>query len=774
MIKFIRCKNQLDLKLEPGGSYPNLGVAFFTPMADMIKLTIDNKEIEVKQGATVLQAAQSAGIYVPTLCYHPDLQPYGGCRLCIVEIDNVRGLPTSCTTPATADMVVRTDTERLQNLRRSYLQLILTEHPNACLTCHRRERCGPNDICLHDVTVNERCVSCAANGHCELQRLVDYIGIGELSLPYEYKSLPVDYDREPLIQRDYNLCILCGRCVQMCTDVRGIGAISFVSRGVDTVVSTAFDRPLQDSNCRFCGACVQVCPTGALVDSEAVKHPDYDWEQAAVPCKYACPAGINIPLYVYLIGEGKYQEALSIIREKVPFPGVLGRVCIHPCEEACRRCVLSEPISIKFLKRFVADRDAGIWKQNTRKLPPTGKKIGIVGSGPAGLTAGYYLAKAGHAVSVFEQFSKAGGMMRVGIPDYRLPPEVLDGEIDIIKEAGVDIKLDTRIESVDSLLGEGYDAVFLAPGAHIGTGLGVEGDDNPGVYDGASFLRDANLGVKIDVGKRVAVIGGGNVAIDGARVALRLGATDVRIVYRRTRAEMPASPEEVEAALEEGIKIDYLTGHVKVTRKDDHLIMTCNRMALGEPDASGRRRPIPIKGSEFDMELDVIIGAIGQRPDVPEGFNVKTGRGNTIQANSSTLATSHQGVWAGGDAVTGPDSVIRAIAAGRKAASQIDKFLGGTGDIEEILTHEREIGLYAGQTPADFTSQKRVKMPYLPAEQVKDSYIEVETGLEEDGAVAEGKRCFQCGVRHQITPAPCPPDARKKRAWELEDLKSAV
>jgi formate dehydrogenase beta subunit len=746
-------------------------------MADKIKMTIDGKEVEVEPGATVLQAAQAAGIYIPTLCYHPDLQPYGGCRLCIVEIENMRGLPTSCTTPAAAGMVVRTDTEQLRDLRVSYLQLILTEHPNACLTCHRRERCGPNDICLHDVSVNERCVSCPSNGHCELQHLVDYMGISEITLPYKYKGLPVDYDREPLIRRDYNLCILCGRCVQMCTDVRGIGAVSFTRRGIDTVVSTAFDRPLQESNCRFCGACVEVCPTGALMDTAAVYRPDSNWEEAAVPCQHACPAGINIPLYVYLIGEGKFQEALAVIREKVPFPGALGRVCIHPCEEACRRGAMNEPISIKFLKRFVADRDAGFWKHYARKSPPTGKKVAIIGSGPAGLTAGYYLAKAGHTVTIFEQFSVAGGMMRVGIPDYRLPPDVLEKEIDVVREAGVKIELNTKIESIDGLFKDGYQAIFLAPGAHHGQTLGVEGENLPGVYDGASFLREVNLGNKVKMGKRVAVIGAGNVAIDSARVALRVGAQEVTIVYRRTRAEMPAATEEVEAALEEGIKIEFLTSHLKVTPKGDRLVLTCNRNSLGEPDASGRRRPVPIKGSEFDVEYDSIIAAIGQVPEIPAGFKVKLGR-NSIQARSGTMETNIQGVWAGGDAVTGIDnvalSVIRAIAHGRRAASSIDKFLGGSGNIEEELTTDRKIGLCAGMTPTDFIPRPRVKMPCLPPEQVKDNFTEVETGLRHDEAVAEGRRCFQCGVRHQITPAPCPPDTRKKRAWELENLKPAV
>jgi NADPH-dependent glutamate synthase beta subunit-like oxidoreductase/Pyruvate/2-oxoacid:ferredoxin oxidoreductase delta subunit len=728
---------------------------------------MDGVEIETEKGAMVLQAAQSAGIYIPTLCYHPDLQPYGGCRLCIVEIENMRGLPTACTTPATDGMKVTTKSPQLQELRKAFLELILTEHPNACLTCHRRERCMPNDICLREVAVSERCVSCPNNHQCELQDLVDYIGIGqELTLPYQYKNLPVDFTREPLIQRDYNLCILCGRCVQMCQDVRGIGAISFANRGFDTVVGTAFDNPLQDSGCRFCGACVEVCPTGALMDSEAAFKPDKDWEEVAVPCRHACPAGINVPLYVYLIGQGKFQEALAIIREKVPFPGTLGRVCMHPCEEACRRSALNSPISIKFLKRFVADGDAGFWKHYSKKQPPTGKKVAIVGSGPAGLTAGYYLAKAGHTITVFEQFSKAGGMMRLGIPDYRLPPDVLEGEIDIIRDTGVEIKLNTKMESVDSLFDQGYEAVFLATGAHHGQSLGVEGENLTGIYDGASFLRDVNLGEKVAVGQKVAVIGGGNTAIDSARVALRLGAKEVHIIYRRTRNEMPASPEDIEAALEEKIQINYLKGHIRVCRKADELSLTCNCMELGEPDASGRCRPMAIKGSEYDVEYDTIIGAIGQVPEIPAGFKVKTARG-AITVNAATMATSRKGVWAGGDAVTGPANVIRAIAAGRIAAASIDKYLGGSGNIEEALTTERKIGICAGITAEDFAGQTRVKMPQLPMEKVIDNFTEVETGLLTDDAIAEGKRCFQCGFRNQITPTLRPPEKAKKTEFAI-------
>jgi len=506
------------------------------------------------------------------------------------------------------------------------------------------------------------------------------------------------------------------------------------------------------------------------MDKAAKWEPGIDRKAVVVPCHYACPAGIDVPVYVYLIGEGKFAEALAVIREKVPFPGVLGRVCIHPCEEACRRGQLNQPISIKSLKRFVADRDTGEWKQFSTVLPPTGKKVAIVGSGPGGLTTAYYLAKLGHSVTVFEQFSKAGGMMRVGIPDYRLPEDILDAEIAEIEKVGVDIKLNTKIESIDGLFQQGYEAVFLALGAHRGMKMRVEGEDSPGVVDGASFLRQVNLGEKVDPGNEVAVIGGGNVAIDSARTALRFGAKKVTIIYRRTRVEMPASPEEVEAALEEKVEIIYLAAPIKISQDGSRLKLTCNRMELGEPDASGRRRPVPIKGSEFSLNFDSIIAAIGQNPDIPDQFNLKVGRGNTIQVNHETLATNKPGVWAGGDAVSGPASVIEAIAAGRKAATSIDMYLGGEGVIDEVLTTERQFGMCVGKEE-DFIDRARVEMPCLAVKQRMGNFTEVELGLDEQAAVAEGKRCFQCGVRLQIPPVPLPPTKTREA---LEEAKVGV
>ena len=459
------------------------------------------------------------------------------------------------------------------------------------------------------------------------------------------------------------------------------------------------------------------------------------------PCSHTCPAGIDVPRYVRFTQQGKFSEACSVIREKVPFPGILGRVCFHPCELKCRRGELDEAISIKALKRIAADQDTGLWKQNTKVAPATGKRVAIVGSGPAGLTAAYYLAKLGHSVTVFEALPEPGGMMRVGIPEYRLPRRVLNDEIDEIRKLGVDIKTDSKIGSLTALFDQGFNAIFLALGAHKGSRIGVAGEDKAEVIECVDFLRKVNLGEKVTIGKRVAVIGGGNAAIDGARTALRLGAKEVTIIYRRTQAEMPASHEEVDEALKEGVNIVFLAAPSRIVRDNGKLNMECIKMALGKYDASGRRRPEPINDSEFSLSFDTVIAAIGQTPDIPSQFGLEINRG-ILQVDSETLATNYSGVFAGGDCITGPASVIEAIAAGRRGAISIDNYLGGGGNIDEVLAPKEEEAL----PPMEEGEKYRPLICSLPLSDRLGGFSEVELAFDLNSAEEESKRCLRCDL----------------------------
>jgi NADPH-dependent glutamate synthase beta subunit-like oxidoreductase len=691
-----------------------------------MKLKIDDKEIEAKAGATVLEAALQAGIYIPNLCYHPDMPPIGACRLCVVEIEGMRGVPASCTTLAREGMVVRTDTGRLRELRKDLLWLIFSGYPGA------------------------------PEKGSQLEKVAGWVGSKELLPGFVPRpgNIPPVLD-EPFFIRDLDKCILCGRCVRMCREVRKTGAIGLINRGVKTVIGTGAKAPLKDSGCKFCLACVEVCPSGALRDKE--KFEEKDRAGKLLPCVNSCPAGIDIPRYVRLIAAGKYQDALEVIREKVPFPLALGYACNHACEEVCRRGQLNEPISIKALKRFVAERDSGRWRSKLVIAPPTGKKAAVVGSGPAGLTAAWYLRLAGHAVTVFETLSEPGGMMRSAIPAYRLPRNILKKEIAEIENIGVKIETGTRIDSLDELFKLGFDAVFVATGAPAGMKMGVEGEADPRVLDGIDFLQAVSFGHKADIAGDVLVVGGGNVAMDVARTAIRTGAKKVTVLYRRTRGEMPALSEEVEEALKEGVKIRFLTAPEKLFPAGKKLGVECVLMELGEPDASGRRRPVPVKGSNIVIKADRLITAIGQSPAVPAGFGLATNKKCCVQADLATMASPRHGVFAGGDAVSGPASIIEAIQAGRKAAAAMDKYLGGTGviDREFIAPEEPPVCLLRDEK---FCSRERAAIPELPAAKRRNKFDLVEHAYKEKTAVEEAGRCLRCELRLRISKVPLPPD----------------
>jgi NADPH-dependent glutamate synthase beta subunit-like oxidoreductase/NAD-dependent dihydropyrimidine dehydrogenase PreA subunit len=512
--------------------------------------------------------------------------------------------------------------------------------------------------------------------------------------------------------------------------------------GVD-VVTVVTEAPLS-----YSGMLIKIDTDEYIGEEGAPVFIDKGEEGVSAPCIEACPVGIDVPRYIRLIGEGKFAEALSVVRERIPFPAVCGRICFHPCEINCLRSQLGGPIAIRALKRFIADQDKGLWKIESGHAEPNGKKVAVVGSGPGGLTAAYYLAKLGHSVTVFEELPVVGGMLRVGIPDYRLPEEIIEPEIRIIREAGVEIRTNTKVGSLDRIFEKGYAAIFLAIGAHKGIRLGIEGEDSPGVMQCLPFLKDVKLGKSIRLQGKVAVIGGGNAAVDAARTALRLGARDVTIVYRRSRAEMPAMGEEVEAALHEGVNIQFLATPARITADNGQLKMQCIQMKLGQSDASSRRRPEPITGSEFDIVASTVIVAIGETPNIPSQFGLKQGNGNTLQVDPDTLRTSRDGVFAGGDDVTGPASVIDAIAAGRKAAISIDRYLGGGGIIEETLAPPQGIDM-----PLDVfkpAEEKRLAIPLVPVTERLNNFNVVEHGYTEAMAIREAERCLRCDLEGQV------------------------
>ncbi|MFO7573893.1 MAG: FAD-dependent oxidoreductase, partial [Bacteroidales bacterium] len=570
-----------------------------------IKITLNGKEVSAALGEKILDVAERNGINIPTLCNDKRLEPYSSCFVCVVEVDGMRSLQPSCSTPVSDGMVIATDNNRIRQARKTALDLLLSNH------------------------------------------YADCVG----------------------------------------------------------------------------------------------------------PCKQTCPAGVDVQGYVSLIEKGKYRDAVALIKEANPLPAICGRVCVRPCEVACRRNLLDEGsgVGVDYMKRFAADRDledAG--RYMPEKEPPTGKKVAVIGAGPGGLSAAYWLQQKGHQCDIYEAAPNPGGWLRYGIPEYRLPNDVLDKEIEGITGLGVNIFCKQRLGDNLSFadLNKKYDAFILAPGSQKGTRLGCEGDEAENVFPGIDFLKQMELtGKRPDFrGNTVAVVGGGNTAMDCCRTSIRCGADKVFVVYRRTEKEMPANPIEIHESKLEGVEYMFLTNPVRVNKDESGRVrsMTLIRMELGEPDSSGRRRPVEVPGSEFEMEVDYILAAIGQKTDLNflDDINNGTTKGilkankwGDIDADQGTLRTGVENIFAAGDSVSGPATIIEAVAQAQTAVHSCHSYLMGLQVVPPSKVFfsrkdnfkEQAATEYAGL----FVPQKRQEMPILDPN-ARMNFAEVELGYNDE------------------------------------------
>ncbi len=567
---------------------------------EMIKLTINGREVTGRKGDTILNIAAQNGIEIPNLCYNKNLKIYGSCGLCVVEAEKSPKLLRACATVASEGMVIHTHSERAQQARKIALELLMSDHEGDC-------------------------------------------------------------------------------------------------KG---------------------------------------------------PCHLHCPAHTDVQAYIKAIAEGNDKEAVRLIKEKISLPASIGRVCPHPCELECRRQYVEQPLSIAYLKAFTADKDMASGDPfKPAVAAATGKKVAVIGGGPAGLNAAFQLAIKGHAVTVLDMMPEMGGMLRYGIPEYRLPKAVLAKEIAFIEELGVTLKNNVKVGkdvTLESLRAE-YDAVLVAVGAWKSTGVGCQGDKLDGVLGGIDLLREVNLGGRPDLGKNVAVVGGGNVAMDACRTAVRLGAEHVYVIYRRTRAEAPAEDLEIEEALEEGVDFKWLTNPAEIIGENGKVVkIKLQVMELGEPDASGRRSPVPVEGKFEILDVDTVISAIGQKCAL-EGFEaLELTRKGTIVADESFCTTNLEGVFAAGDATNrGPSIAVRAVGEANDAADAIDAYLSGKTLIKpDPFYSKRKV------EDIDFTvyeKKARAEMSCKEPGYRKGNFDAVINGFTDEQARAEAARCLECG-----------------------------
>ena len=746
-------------------------------MAETYAVTIDGREVELPKGSYLLTGALEAGIYIPHLCFHRDLPPArdarpaeaiyrggeriegdgsegeSGCGLCVVEVEGETEPAPSCALEVSAGMVVRTTGTDLEELRRQRLADILAHHPHACVTCAQKEGCS-REPCSTSVPVVERC--CPLLGRCELEKLATYIGVPGDTPRYVPRGLESESFGE-LYVFDAELCVACLRCVRVCADVKGVEALGFVYRDGDKVVGRIGPTD-RETECRFCGACVEICPTGALLDREAGSGAREEW---LVPCQSSCPAGVDVPRFLRAVAGGRLEEGARVSLDRLPLPNVLGRVCFHPCEDGCRRAEFGGPLSVCRLRRHVFDRvgvSEDVWPTNG-----DGSRVAIIGSGPAGLAAAHFLRRLGRGVTIFEAEPEAGGLLRYGIPEYRLPRATLDKDLQLLTRQGIEIRTDSALGRdwvLDDLREQGYSALILAAGAGAAKNLRIPGSDLGGVLAGVGFLHDVADGVVPTtevVDRTVLVIGGGNVAVDAARSALRLGAASVTMACLEAADEMPAYPEEVEAAQSEGIEILRSWGANRLLGDGERVCAVHFVRCVSVFDDSGRFAPTLDPETTREIAADTVIVAIGQEvePDLRQLPGLEFGTDGFLRVEIEKPTAGAADVFACGDLALGPSSVVRAVASGRRTAEAVDRYLGGAGEIPSILEPE-EPDQWIG--PDDgFASRTRAQPDIAPAATRIGGFAEVESTLESVRALKEAGRCLQCDLRLRISAPFLPP-----------------
>ena len=633
--------------------------------------------------------------------------------------------------------------------------------------------------------VNEQtCINCGICMDLCPVRCLDMTrpsGAGTIGKPRERESpIPGEWGTRPwmmLFPVQVSACVGCQVCVQECptnainieseSSLQGVaygerGLISSLPKEVGWQPLDAYTRATPDEPGETAWGEGRAWH---VAERQATWQSWRSWlgerkEDLRAPCQAACPVGTNVGLYVSLIAEGRYDEALQVASEPNPFPAICGRVCTAPCEDVCRRGEFDAPIAIRDLKRFAMDH--GTPRQ--RKVAPPKQhyreRVALVGAGPTGLSAAYYLARRGYNVTVFDAMPVAGGMMTIGIPAYRLPRAELNRDIDAMRELGVEIRLNTAIGRDITLteLQEQFDAVLLAVGAQRSQRLGIPGEGElHGVIPATTFLKDFNLDPKTRLEGDVAVVGGGSTAMDAARSALRAGAHSVHILYRRSRAEMPAQAEEVRAALAEGIQLHELAAPIEILGDARQVsAVRCQRMQLSEPDEKGRRNPVVLPGTEFDLRVGTVLVAIGEAPDpsfLPEGTSVGVAPWGGLLINPETLATGAPGVFAAGDVTYGPKSIINAAAHGRKAAQSIHGYLRKFLPHQVAEMPEDEFQTVStlpadGRITLDLQPTPREEMPLRGGDALRDRSIEFAAGFTEEQARREAGRCLRCDVAY--------------------------